>query len=230
MRINLIADMHGALPEMPDADLTLIAGDLCPFHDHTIDYQNQWLKHRFREWLESFEGEKVGVCGNHDFTGEKREGRGILKSLPWHYLENSSVVVNGLKIWGSPYTPKFGQWAFMRSDPMLAEMWRLIPKDIDVLMVHGPARTLGDGIPVMIYNPKLPGFEEDRKEYVGSGSLMNQLTYEEWPNLKLFVFGHIHEGYGEYEYKGFKAVNASRMDGRYEPVNPVIATELEVQG
>jgi hypothetical protein len=39
------------------------------------------------------------------------------------YLEEDSVVVEGYKIYGSPYTPEFCGWAFMEEDDELAKRW-----------------------------------------------------------------------------------------------------------
>jgi hypothetical protein len=30
-------------------------------------------------------------------------------------LENTYIEIEGLKIFGSPYTPEFGNWSFMKS-------------------------------------------------------------------------------------------------------------------
>ncbi|MEI6873153.1 MAG: UvrD-helicase domain-containing protein, partial [Verrucomicrobiota bacterium] len=54
-------------------------------------------------------------------------------------LLNSGVTIEGLKIWGSPYSPRFFDWAFNcdRGED-IAQHWRLIPDDTDILITHGP--------------------------------------------------------------------------------------------
>jgi Icc-related predicted phosphoesterase len=44
--------------------------------------------------------------------------------------------------------------------------------------------------------------------------------------LKAHIFGHIHEGYGEYILGGTRLVNASTCTVRYEPMNPPIVLDI----
>jgi hypothetical protein len=41
-----------------------------------------------------------------------------------HYLENSSVVIEGYKIWGSPYSLKIGRWGFQLAEKDSEEFWK----------------------------------------------------------------------------------------------------------
>jgi Icc-related predicted phosphoesterase len=43
---------------------------------------------------------------------------------------------------------------------------------------------------------------------------------------RLMVCGHIHPSYGRYRLGDTEIVNASLVDNRYEPVNPVVAIDL----
>jgi Icc-related predicted phosphoesterase len=43
---------------------------------------------------------------------------------------------------------------------------------------------------------------------------------------RLMVCGHIHPGYGRYRLGDTEIVNASLVDNRYEPVNPVVQIDL----
>ena len=57
------------------------------------------------------------------------------------YLENQVVVINGLKIWGSPVTPWFygEKWAFnRRRGKDIKEVWDEIPSDTNIVVTHGP--------------------------------------------------------------------------------------------
>ena len=40
------------------------------------------------------------------------------------YLEDSSVTVYGVKIYGSPYQPEFGNWAFPLKRGQVCELWQ----------------------------------------------------------------------------------------------------------
>ena len=54
-------------------------------------------------------------------------------------MENESVEILGLKIYGSPYSPEFCNWAFsINPDDESKQMWDKIPKDTDILITHGP--------------------------------------------------------------------------------------------
>ena len=51
------------------------------------------------------------------------------------YLEDSFVRLFGLKIYGAPWQPRFGNWAFNvdRGENIL-EKWNMIPDDTDILI------------------------------------------------------------------------------------------------
>lgn len=222
------SDLHGYLPEpgvIEECDILLLAGDLCPVWDHTRQFQASWLRTTFSDWLRAQPAKHiVGIGGNHDFvlSGHKQK---LGYELPWIYLNNESVDVGGLKIWGSPLSNRLGNWASMKPEPALADVWRSIPRDIDILMIHGPAYRTGDQAG-MTYQRRVDhegniadGWEPN---HIGSPSLANQLYYDEWPNLKAFVFGHCHEGYGTYG----KYYNVSRTDVQYNPINPPVVINV----
>lgn len=52
MRIAATSDLHGHLPEVPDCDLLLIAGDICPLEDGSIRVQGRWLDTELLGWLQ----------------------------------------------------------------------------------------------------------------------------------------------------------------------------------
>lgn len=55
------------------------------------------------------------------------------------YLEDQSVEINGVKIYGSPWQPLYHDWAFqLEKGEQIKRMWDLIPPDVDVLLTHGP--------------------------------------------------------------------------------------------
>ena len=69
----------------------------------------------------------------------------VVNSEYWHYLEDSSKTLFGLKIYGAPWQPYFFNWAFQLSrGKELNEKWKLIPKDTDILLTHGPPYCHGD--------------------------------------------------------------------------------------
>ncbi len=208
MKIFAIADQHGYLPQvdfMPEADLLIIAGDVTPVDlPHDPRTQRGWLKKRFGPWLAELPfPNKVVIAGNHDYALQEVVDKGkwgksymhehyttsveAITDAGAHYLEDTTVEIDGLKIHGSPWTPRFMDWAYMMPDAALFEKWKLIPEDTDVLVVHGPPLGFGD-------------YSTFGNEYVGSSSLRRRLGQLE--SLKLAFFGHIHNGWGIWEDHG----------------------------
>lgn len=218
MRIIATADLHGTLPEIPECDILLIGGDICPVWDHDRKFQARWLRTEFKRWLEGVSANHiVAVGGNHDFV--LNDSLKFKKELPWTLLYDESVVVEGIKIWGSPMSPRFGGWAFMRDDRGLAEVWEKIDPDTDILMVHGPIYGYRDEA-----GYEWIGGEGFRPSHTGSQTLRNRLEYGDFSKLKTFICGHIHEAYGEMKVHGIGSgtvdvLNVSLMDGKYRPIN-----------
>ena len=205
-----ISDLHGFLPEIPPCDLLLIGGDLCPVADHEPDYQRRWLEDELAPWLHRLEAETViGIAGNHDFIAEADAA--LMHSLPWTYLCDETVTTGSLTVHGSPWTPTFGQWAFMEDDDALERRWARIPDDVDLLVTHGPPLGHGD----LIVNGARGG----------SATLLARL--EELSQLRLHVFGHIHEAGGNRTRVGHAdLVNVSHVDFDYRPVRGATLFEL----
>src|SRR5438067_4285791 len=114
--------------KLPKGDVLLHAGD--------ISYRGNQLEIKdFLDWFGKLSYPyKIFIAGNHDFFFEKEKEEIIKTYLPEsvHYLKDEAVVVEGIKVWGSPYTPWFYQWAFnkRRGEPLAAH-WKKIPFDTD---------------------------------------------------------------------------------------------------
>jgi Icc-related predicted phosphoesterase len=209
-RLAATADLHGYLPDVPACDVLLVAGDVCPVSDHRLDSQRTWLEGPFAAWLERAEADAVvGIAGNHDFVAEAEPG--LMRSLPWTYLCDESTVVGGLTVHGSPWTPTFNDWAFMRDDPELEPLWARIPADVDVLITHGPPFGNGDLV------------VDGRR--AGSTTLARRIAGLE--RLRLHVFGHIHEAGGSLDRVGAATVaNVSHVDFHYRPAREPVVFEV----
>src|SRR5947209_6179907 len=73
---------------------------------------------------------KIFIAGNHDFFFEKAKPEVLKKLIPENviYLKDSGVSVEGIKIWGSPVTPWFFNWAFNEHrGEEIRRHWDLIP-------------------------------------------------------------------------------------------------------
>tara|TARA_R110002073_G_scaffold128374_2_gene274096 strand:- start:242 stop:643 length:402 start_codon:yes stop_codon:yes gene_type:complete len=126
------------------------------------------------------------------------------------YLQDESVEIEGLKIYGSPWQPWFFNWAFnLRTPEELKEKWDKIPEDTDVLVTHGP--------PLGILDLTMDGLN------VGCSELIKAV---ERIKPRAHIFGHIHEGYGDTMLDGCIFVNASINTHRYRPINEPIIFEI----
>ncbi len=207
MRIVCVADLHGFLPPVPACDLLVVAGDVCPLDDESPPAQRRWLRSTFARWLDDAPAAAiVGTPGNHDFVAvEEPEA---MRELPWCCLIDESAELAGLVVHGSPWTPRFQEWAFMLDERGLAERWALIPPAVDVLVVHCPPAGYGDAI---------------GGEPIGSPSLLAAI-YARAP--RLCVFGHVHQGYGRWRRRGTTLVNAAYCNAAYRPANEPVVLEL----
>jgi Icc-related predicted phosphoesterase len=227
MRIVCVSDTHGIepLPVIPACDLLLHAGDIESVHlrPHDSAAQRRHLERVFAPWLEAAPARhKVGIAGNHDFIGLRDPD--VLYGLPWRYLCDETVEIEGLKIHGSPWTPPFFEWAFMLPEHELAAKWALVPADCDILLTHGPAYGFGDRVANWL--------TAGRDPHQGSHSL--RAAVEAHPALRLHVFGHIHEGYGEglLDRPGREPLawlNAASVDERYERQQAPFVVDLSVR-
>lgn len=207
MRIAFISDSHGLHKnlELPDGDMIVFAGDMSG--RGTLDEIQPFLN-----WFSELNYEyKIITSGNHDFLFEKEPV--LAKSIiPENiiYLEDSGIEISGLKIWGSPITPWFHNWAFNKQrGSEIKKHWDRIPDDIDILITHGP--------PYGILDKTVSG------KNVGCIDLLNRVN-ELKP--KIHVFGHIHEDYGVVKQNETTFINASVLNYKYEISNDPILIDV----
>jgi Icc-related predicted phosphoesterase len=207
VRIVCTADFHGMYPrpeDLPAGEVLVFAGDL-----HGGGLPEDTLR-RAENWLDAVRGAYdwvVGIAGNHDRMFEDPL---VGPTLPWIYLHDTSVVLDGLKFHGSPWSNQFFDWSFMGSENELAEKWKLIPDDTDVMIVHGPAYGVLD--------------LAQRSVNCGSKTLRDRVL-EVKP--RLLVTGHIHEARGQDQLGATHCVNGSYVDAGYRPGCPPIVVELD---
>ena len=183
MRIWHISDTHTYhnLLEVPtDIDMVIFSGDCSNPRD---PYSNEVEVRGFIDWYRTLKiPYKIFVAGNHDTSIEKRlVTKEDFKRHDIIYLENEDVTIEGIKIFGSPYTPTFGYgWSFNKDRNKLDRVWRkVIDEDVDIIVVHGPPKGMLD----LSYD------RNGLMEYCGDKSLMNRVMEV---NPKLMLFGHIH--------------------------------------
>lgn len=208
MRILTLSDTHGLHHKIPsnwlknDGDIkidTIIhAGDIsnigkldeiedfCKWYD-TLDFTN-----------------KIFIAGNHcwGFQRQPKEVAEIISKYPSiTYLQDSSIIIDGVKIYGSPWQPEFYSWAFnLKRGKQIQEKWDMIDLDTDILCTHGPAYDILDECP--------------DGRVVGCQDLLNTIQTK-LNNMSVHVCGHIHGAYGFEHKHGKLFINASTLSERY---------------
>lgn len=215
-KIVCVSDTHGMgdMFSVPDGDILIHAGDLTMRgRSLEIIQVGQWLRKLPHK-------HKIIIPGNHDFLFEKdpvlarshiSEGFDGIK-----VLIAEGVEVEGLKIWGSPWTPRFYDWAFQLDAKKPAkEHWAKIPDNLDILITHGP--------PYGVLS------KNSRGDECGDEALKARVDEI---NLRVHVFGHIHESYGiqvlgrGYDNAQATFINAAICNTMYDPENKPIVVEL----
>ena len=142
VRFVCISDTHGRLMSepLPEGDVLLHAGDFSMTgRPQEIDAFAAWFSSQPHR-------RKIVIAGNHDLTFDagsyeqthQRFGhpemydsaatRKLLEEAAGvEYLCDSSSSVDGVTIWGSPWQPEFGGWAFnLPRGEACRERWRQI--------------------------------------------------------------------------------------------------------
>lgn len=219
MTLVAISDTHGRHGEMkhqiPPGDVLIHAGD---FTGRGLQSDAE----RFAKWFESQPHKhKIVIPGNHDAIVEAapRQIKDAFLECGIHLLIHEELVIDGWRFFGSPYTPEFCDWHFMkRRGSELRKLWDQIAPDVDVVITHGPAYGHGDLAPS--YKGSLP-------RHVGCMDLLRRIAFIE---PQYHIFGHIHDGYGitasdEADHTAF--VNASTCNESYHPRNAPILLALK---
>jgi len=183
MRIWHISDTHTyhRLLEVPtDIDMVIFSGDCSNPRD---PYPNEVEVRGFIDWYRTLKiPVKIFVAGNHDTSIENKFV--TKEDFARHnifYLENEDIIIDGIKIFGSPFTPAFGYgWVFTKARNKLDRIWRnIIDEDVDIVITHGPPKGILD----------LSTDRNGNIERCGDKSLLNRVMEV---NPKLCLFGHIH--------------------------------------
>lgn len=212
MKLVCISDTHGDHLQvaLPAGDVLVHAGDLTAHGRETETLA-------FMQWFgaQAF-AYKVCIAGNHDRFMEADPGLAnrYAKESGVILLNDSGVDIEGISFWGSPITPRFFDWSFMRDPgPAIEAHWKLIPKHTDVLITHGPPHGILDQVQrnAQVF------------EHTGCPSLLTKIRAVK-PALHLF--GHIHEGHGRMDVGGVSHFNISTMNEHYRVKHQAVEIEL----
>jgi 3',5'-cyclic AMP phosphodiesterase CpdA len=245
MRITHISDTHNKHKQLdgklPGGALLIHSGDISSLgRKHEVEQFIKWFGKQ--DYMH-----KVFIAGNHDMTFDREillrdklahfEGRTeydtecadgkpewlveMLANLPdnVYYLENSSIKLEGINIWGSPVSPSFGYgWGFNKDRGHdINEVWSTIPMDSDIVITHSP---------IYGYNDRA----QNTNQNVGCSDLYHRL-HEVKPHLHFA--GHIHEGHGwgtipyKDEWGDIYTFNGSTCNLRYEAINNPITFDYD---
>lgn len=200
--ITFISDTHGKHNELtkdlPGGDFLIHAGDFTSrgFYEEIKN---------FCRWFDSLKNydHKIFIAGNHELGIEDNQEQAmeIINSYKTiDYLFDSEVIIDDIKIYGSPWQPEFFDWAFNlpRNGEGLKEKWDMIPEDTDILVTHGPPFGILD--------------IQSRGMHMGCELLYDRVNIVK---PKIHVFGHNHFAYGQRFINNIHFINASVLDERY---------------
>ncbi|KAK3988355.1 Metallo-dependent phosphatase-like protein [Cladorrhinum sp. PSN332] len=231
-RIVCISDTHNSTPKLPKGDVLIHAGDLTNKGSYSeLSKAIQWLEKA------DFE-KKIVIAGNHDLTldlefysahghvihnqdsQDPEKCLSLLKSSRTiTYLCHGSATIRltdpkgprtEFTVFGSPYSPRVGLWAFSydredksspgiqissgpgqepRLGPGAAELWASIPLDTDIVVSHTPPYGYCDAS-------------------LGCEELRTRLSQV---RPRLHICGHVHHGRGakrvRWDVSGVSQVN-----------------------
>jgi Icc-related predicted phosphoesterase len=218
VRVVCVGDTHGKTQPVPSGDLFIHVGDLGRKSD-LVELREQlaWIAaqpHRT----------KLLVAGNHDWplahctrariVCKACSARGLdtcdpasrdrvlaeVATLGIVYLEDSEVVVDGARIYGTPWQASYHEWAFnLPPNPLLA-MWSRIPRDLHVLITHVPPAGFGDRL-----------VNGDR---IGDRALLDHVRTA---TPALHVFGHLHQDGGAWRSGSTLFANVTTWEDQRAP-------------
>lgn len=218
MRVVFTSDTHEQHYKLavPDGDVFVHAGDF------TMTGGRVWVE-SFNTWLGTLPHKhKIVIAGNHDRSFDIDPMNALAygqERLPnATYLLNTGIEIDGVKFWGSPYTPFFSSdyWKFHYDRAEGEAMWAKIPEGLDVLITHGPASKHLDmtleGVTAGCY---------DLHKRIG-----DLIKIDKAP--RYHVFGHIHEAYGRKDIGDCSILlNVSAVDRMYRlRENPCVVVDL----
>jgi len=233
MKIGLMSDLHGYLPEFDkEVDVVGICGDIFPLEIQRDTIKCVvWFTKSFVPWAEKLNCEKVlFIAGNHDFALQnlvrdyfkntaldkdesyiESSSADLIKDklqLPKKivYLQDTSYSFNHVNFYGTPWVPDLYCWAFYKSHDDLKEVFSKIPDDCNVLLSHAPGTENDMG--TSLWFP-------DRPKY-GCQELTDVVNSS---NIKLWSAGHVHTGNHEVDFMSngvTLAVNVSLKDENYK--------------
>lgn len=212
MKIVVISDVHGKWNrlQIPECDILVSCGDYSfKGEEHMVRDFHKWLDKQDANYL-------ISIQGNHELWVEKNFN--LAKSTALEvcprvkFVATDSFELLGKKWYCSAVTPWFHNWAWNKfRGEEIANHWKYIPDDTEIMVTHGPVAGILDFIP---------------SQNLGVGCLDLKDRIAQLPKLSHHFCGHIHEGYGHHTVNGVQYYNTSICDENYKPVNPITIVEI----
>lgn len=221
MKVCALSDLHGTLLPIEDyfepCELVCICGDISPLNIQANHHKmRRWMVNKFLPWATLLPCDKVlFIAGNHDWSFSNLD---FMKSIfskdrkvTYLFHENYSFIGQDgeYTVFGTPYCKLFGNWAFMDTDDKLTELYKDIPENLDILLVHDQPYGYGDILEV----DSAPWADGS---HIGNKPLTKAIL-EKQPNYMFTA--HLHSCTHDcVEIGKTKRYNVSIKDERYDPV------------
>ena len=217
MRIVATSDTHYAPTyggmQVPDGDVFIHAGDLMQ-----NGYPDEWRPRV--NWLASLPHKvKLFVPGNHDFhlqvypgpaLQDMRSAGVIVIGLPGNNHFSAYKLENGMSLLGLPYVTDLPRWAFNIQEELLFNHLRDMGHH-DIVVSHMPLHGILD--------------LTSKGIHAGSKTYRHYFDTEMCP--KVWISGHIHEGYGKIlDKNGCDFYNVAMCNREYVHQNPPMVIDL----
>lgn len=220
-KIVFLSDTHNKHKKLcvPDGDILIHSGDFTNTGrwDEVLSFVNWFSKLPHKH--------KILIAGNHEITldipfydenwkffHKKKQDllkiNNLIRNNPnFYYLENTFVIIEGIKIYGSPYVPSDqNYWAFEYKHDLEADsIWSKIPKDTDILVTHTPPF----------------GCLDFYQKHLGCDILLLYVSEKIKP--KYHLFGHIHDAYGIIKSENTTFINGAIVDGNLRPKYNIVS-------
>jgi Icc-related predicted phosphoesterase len=198
MKIWHISDTHmnhGQLVVPEGVDIVIHSGDASNYRD---PYRNEPEMRAFIDWFACIPiPTKVFVPGNHDTSVEKGlVSRELIESRGINLLLTEGREISGLRFWGSPFTPKYGDWSYMKDRGTINRVWDTIPEGVDVVITHGP--------PFSVLDATIR--RDNEYDLCGDSALFKAVKRVD---PKLMCFGHVHS-FRDVRNSGTRTVHGMR--------------------
>lgn len=185
MKIAAISDIHEDDSILKELELNKDLYDLILFAGDLTHVGNKIATEYLLARLNGLDKKIIFIPGNHDFYFEKKSNVEKIKNV----YSNIEVLINeyteykGIKIYGSPMSLRFFNWAFMCDEK---NMNKFLPTEyVDILLIHQP--------PIHDKLSKFYNYYSGNENNPGSESI-NKYINEFKP--KIVICGHIHENGG----------------------------------